>query len=230
MARKYYPMFVSLTGRTCLVIGGGSVGERKIRKLIEHDAKIHLVARSLTPWLEECCQQRKVMYLGTEYKKVFIRQADLVFAATDDPELNRQIATDANQAGAWCNMASDPEAGSFIVAAVHEQGPLSIAVATSGVSPAAAARIRDQLAQQFGDQWARYLELLGRLRRAIQERTDDPGSHQDLFRRLADLPLLQWAEKDDSEKALDALGKLCMPPLTDEELATLWDETWVSSS
>src|SRR5208337_2245957 len=106
---RYYPLFVAIEGRTCLVVGAGAVGERKVKTLLKYGAKIRLVARELSAWLEEMRSERVVIWAGERYERSHLLGVSLAFAATDDPDLNRTIAADAGENGVWCNMATDPE-------------------------------------------------------------------------------------------------------------------------
>ena len=135
MPARYYPLFLAIEGRTCLVVGAGAVGERKVRTLLKYGAKIRLVGRELSAWLEEKRSEKLVIWVGERYERSQLLGVSLAFAATDDLDLNRAIAADAGELGVWCNMATDPELGSFIVPSVFEQGALSIAISTSGPEP-----------------------------------------------------------------------------------------------
>jgi precorrin-2 dehydrogenase/sirohydrochlorin ferrochelatase len=220
-------MFVSLRERVCLVVGGGSVGERKVKGLIRSQATVRLVAQDLTPWLEaECNEESHVTFLGKSYRESHLDEADLVFAATSDPVLNRKIASDARVRGLWCNMATDPEVGSFIVPSVVERGPLTIAISTAGLSPAVAKLVREKLDEQFGADWIAYLELMGRLRTEIQSKGLDSSENQDLFRKIARLPLREWIESGRKDMALGAIHDICQPWLGPDELNRIWDEIW----
>jgi len=223
-------MFVSLEGKNCLVVGGGAVGERKIRKLLEHGATVRLVARELSGQLQDQVASGHINLLGPVYEDRFLDQADLVFAATSDPELNRRIAEQAARRGLWCNMATDPQLGSLVVPASFERGPLTIAVSTSGMSPAAAATIRGILERQFGGAWSLYLTLLGELRTAIKVKAPEHSDHQELFRALATLPLLEWIEAGREREARLALGELCGAWLCPAEIQQIWDQAWKSCS
>ena len=222
----YYPMFVSLRERVCLVIGGGSVGERKIRGLLRSQVTVRLVARDITPWLEARWKEGSIALLGKNYQVSHLDGADLVFAATSDPDLNRKIAADARSRGLWCNMATDPEMGSFIVPSVVERGPLTIAVSTAGLSPAVAKLIREKLEEEFGPEWTAYLELMGRLRAEIQSKGLDSTENQELFRRISRLPLREWMKSSQKNLALGAIQEICEPWLSRDELSRFWDEIW----
>lgn len=249
MHHPFYPMFVSLEGRVCLVVGGGAVGERKVRKLLECGASVRIAAADLTPWLREfvCRQGGGMVFLGREYDASQMEGVSLVFAATSDPALNRSIAADAHRRGIWCNTATNPEEGSFSVPAVHRQGPIAIAIVTDGLSPAAARRIRQKLEQEIGPEWGVYICFLGLMRTAVQDKKLGTEANQCIFREIANLPILEQiqnsmppmyeeissnAPRDPSSAAtaiIEAVRAVHGMPLSREEIASMWDKAWKQS-
>lgn len=208
------------------MVGGGSVGERKVKGLLAHGAAVKITAAELTPWLEHQNELGNLTWLGPAYEPSHLEKVQLVFAATSGRELNRAIAADAEARGIWCNMAAEPELGSFHVPAVFRQGPLSIAVSTSGFSPAFATRIRDKIAQQFGMEWATALKLLGCLRTAIQEKGLSTLENQNLFKQIASLPLTDWIRSRDEEQMVQNIHGICKPWLSEEELRRVLTSLW----
>jgi precorrin-2 dehydrogenase / sirohydrochlorin ferrochelatase len=224
MHALYYPMFVSLLDRVCLVVGGGAVAERKVRVLCEHGATIHLVAQTITGRLEEQCQEGRIHLVGRTYEDSQLEGVDLVFAATNEASLNRKIAEDARRRKIWCNMATEPELGSFIVPSIFRKGPLTISISTAGVSPALAKRIREKLEGEFDTGWIFFLTLMGLLRKRIQEKGLGTAENQRLFRLLAGLPIPEWT--GEREQAIAAIHEVCRPWLELEELNQTWNQAW----
>jgi precorrin-2 dehydrogenase / sirohydrochlorin ferrochelatase len=222
----YYPLFLAVDGLTCLVVGGGEVGERKIKTLLEHGASVRLVARELTPWLNQRCSEQGVFVAGKLYQRAHLEGVSLVFAATSDMDLNRKIAADAREMGIWCNMASDPALGSFIVPSVVERGPLSIAVSTSGLSPAIARALRLKLETEFGAEWEFFIGLLGKLREHLGSRNIRDKDSRSLFSELASLPVPEWLKQGDREKCFLKVSDICGPLISREELQPIWDSLW----
>ncbi len=221
-----YPLFVSLDRRICLVVGGGSVAERKIRSLLSYGAIVRVVALKLNAWLESELKSHRIHFLGPEFREDYLDDIDLVFAATDDRELNSCIAKAARIRNKWCNMATDPELGSFIVPSVLQRGPLTIAVSTGGASPALAKRIREEMEKLFGQEWIIFLNLMGVLRRIIQEKGLESSENQRLFRNIAALPVPEWIAQERHEHLLDAIHLICQPLINRNELNRVWDEVW----
>ncbi len=226
----FYPMLVSLEERVCVVVGGGAVGERKVRGLLPCRATVHLVATRLSPWLEERVHSGEVCRIGSHYEPRHLDGADLVFAATDDRELNRRIAEDARLKRIWCNMATDPDRGSFIVPSVFRQGPLTVAFSTGGLSPALAKRVREQFEEQFDVPWALALQLIGRVRPLVQAQGPAPEESLRIFRELARLPISEWLAAGEIERIVPAVHEICGSLVSERELHHVWEEVWNQSS
>jgi precorrin-2 dehydrogenase/sirohydrochlorin ferrochelatase len=206
------------------------VGERKIRTLLRHGASIRLIARDLTDWLHTQHEEGNLAWIETSYDEASLQDAELVFAATSDSTLNRRIAADARRRRIWCNMATDPRLGSFIIPSIVERGSLTIAISTAGQSPAMAKKIREKLEEQFGPEWIFFLELMGSLRNAIQSKTLGSHENQRLFRETANLPLPEWIAMKEQKIAIEAIYEVCRPYLSLEEINLLWNETWKNFS
>jgi precorrin-2 dehydrogenase/sirohydrochlorin ferrochelatase len=223
---RYYPLFLALEGRTCLVVGAGAVGERKVRTLLKYGAKIRLVARELSAWIEEKRSEKLVIWAGQRYERSHLQGVSLAFAATDDPDLNRAIAADAGKIGVWCNMATDPDLGSFIVPSVFEQGALSVAISTSGLSPAAAKLLRQKLQLEIGPEWDFFIRLLGELRRCFKSKGIAEKQAQEIFTTLAGLPIPERLKQGCPQKALAKTLEACRPVMSEAEIRAVWENLW----
>lgn len=226
MPARYYPLFLAIEGRTCLVVGAGAVGERKVRTLLKYGAKIRLVGRELSAWLEEKRSEKLLIWAAERYDRSHLLGVSLAFAATDDPDLNRAIAADAGELGVWCNMATDPELGSFIVPSVFEQGALSIAISTSGLSPAAAKLLRQKLQQEIGPEWDFFIRLLGELRQCFKSRGVAEKQAREIFTRLAGLPIAERLKQGRPQKAFAKTLEACGPVMSEAEIKAVWENLW----
>ncbi len=182
-----YPIMVKMQGVRCLVVGGGRVAERKIKRLLEVDALVSLIAREVTPWLEEAVFQGKVTFLSRDYHPLHLEGVRMVFAVTNDQALNNQVTKDALARGLWCNSATNPSEGNIFLPASLINGHLIISVSTSGASPAMAQLIRDEIASSFGTAtWKTTIACLERARKYLQERTTlSDDDKQNLLRTMA---------------------------------------------
>jgi len=225
-ARSYYPLFLAIAGRTCLVVGAGAVGERKVRTLLKYGAKIRLVARDLSAWLKEKRSQGAITWAGQQYERSQLRGISLVFAATDDLDLNRTVAADALELGILCNMATEPDLGTFIVPSVFERGTLSIAISTSGLSPAVAKMLRQKLEKDIGREWDFFIRLLGELRERFRAGGVAEKQCEKIFNRLAGQPIPELIRQGCPEKALEKTLECCSPVVAGDEIKVLWENQW----
>jgi precorrin-2 dehydrogenase/sirohydrochlorin ferrochelatase len=159
---RYYPLQVDIEGRSCLVVGGGQVGTRKVERLLACRARIRVVSPEATPALERLVRQGRLDLQRREYRPGDTAAMFLVFAATDSREVNRRVAEEAAAAGILFNSVDDPERAGFIVPSVVHRKDLVITVSTTGKSPALARHLRKRLEKQFGNEYAELLVLMGR--------------------------------------------------------------------
>ena len=164
-----YPVNLILTGRRCLVVGGGSVAERKAESLLAAGADVTVISPELTAKLSAWAEQGRILCVARQYRSGDAVGYLLVLCATDCAAVNEQAAREARQSGALVNVADTPELCDFTLPARLQRGNLSVAVSTGGQSPALARELRNELAGQLGPEYAEYLELAGRLRREWRE-------------------------------------------------------------
>ncbi len=188
---KFYPIFLDVRGRECLVVGGGDVGTRKALGLVKSGARVRVVSLAFSPGLE-AAQREEIILACKAYERSDMDKVFLVFAATDNQALNEQIQADAKQGRILCNIADAPDFSDFILPSVVERGDLVCAVSTSGSSPALARKIRQELEQLFGPEYTLFLSLMKNIRKILLEKGHDPGAHQKIFNTLVEknLPAL----------------------------------------
>jgi len=195
------PIFLQPAGRLCVVIGGGEVGWRKARVLLEGGASVRLVCLEEKP---PDLSSKALHWITGPYVPEHLNGAMLVFAAAT-PELNRQVVKDARARGLLVNAATDPESGDFFMPAVHRRGELTIAVGTEGMAPAVAREVRDWLAGHIDDSFAQWLGIIAELRPEIHVRTSDRRRRDAIFQRLCDPAWLQTLRKMPVEQVRQAM-------------------------
>ena len=200
----YYPVFLDLDKTRCLVIGGGTIAERKVEALLAAGGEVTLISPELTAALRVLEAAGRLTVQQRPYQRGDLEAVSLVIAATDDPALQRQIAADAKQANILCNIVDQPGLCSFIVPAVIQQGDLTIAVSTNGASPALAKKIRQDLTEQFGPEYAVALRLLRRIRERLMHEQCSAKDRQRLLTDLVESPLLDYLRARQTDK-LDSL-------------------------
>lgn len=196
---RYYPISLKVENRTCLVVGGGEVGARKVKTLLSCGASVGVVSPEIVPWLAEKIQEGAVEMVGSHYEENQLQGCFLVIAATDDMELNCRIAHDAEKRGLLCNVVDYPQEGNFILPALVQRGALTVAISTSGKSPALARHLRQDLEQRFGMEYADFLELMGAVRSRLLVQSQDSRANKERFDQLVQSPLLELVQRRDYE-------------------------------
>lgn len=140
-----FPITLIPAGRSCLVVGGGSVAERKILKLLESGFAVKMVSPAATDTLTRLGAEGKITWEARNYLPGDEEGAALVFAATSDGAVNAQVAKEAARRGILANVADDPEGGGFLLPALYREGDITLAVDTGGSAPALAAWLRDRV-------------------------------------------------------------------------------------
>ncbi|MDR1016148.1 MAG: bifunctional precorrin-2 dehydrogenase/sirohydrochlorin ferrochelatase [Coriobacteriales bacterium] len=211
--KKRYPLFLDLADRPVLVVGGGSVAERKVMTLLDYQAKLLVVAKQASPGLKQLAAVGRIELALRPYLSADCSFQRLVFCATDDSALNRQVFLDAHRAGALCNVVDVPALCDFFVPSSFSRGPLQVAVSSGGASPTLAKSIRRRLETEYDQSWGPYLELLAAVRALLLE----PGStyqaqleamgvgRKEFFETLAELPLRKRVASGTEPSAPEAL-------------------------
>jgi precorrin-2 dehydrogenase/sirohydrochlorin ferrochelatase len=207
---KYYPMMVDLTGRRCLVVGGGRVAERKVALLIECEANVEVVSPAITPKLAALASTGAIRLARRAVRSEDLPGAFLIFVATDDPEINQAVATEAREAGSLVNVSDAPESCGFLVPSVVRRGDLTISISTGGGSPALAKRIRQKLDEAIGPEYEAFLKALRELRTQAQKAISDPAERQAVFRRAMDSELFGHAARGDRAAVKACIGNLLL--------------------
>jgi precorrin-2 dehydrogenase/sirohydrochlorin ferrochelatase len=157
---QYYIACLDLRGRSVLVVGGGRVGLEKAEGLLACGASVTVVAPQVVADLE----RDEIEVIRRGYRTEDLDGRYIVVAATSTPSVNRRVYRDAEARALLCNVADVPEMCSFILPAVHRQGPIAVAVSTGGASPALAQRLRDDIAKVVGPEHERLAHELRALR------------------------------------------------------------------
>ncbi len=185
----YYPIFLDVKDRCCLVVGGGAVGTRKAFGLARSGARVIVVSLGFSDELSNT-PFSAITLKKKEFEDSDLDGMSLVFAATDNMQLNAGIRQAAQKKNILCNIADGRDKGDFILPAVVDRGDLLFAVSTCGASPALSKNLRMALEARFGPEYGILAALLGRIRAILMERGHDPKGHRKMFCALldADLP------------------------------------------
>lgn len=176
------PIMLDMTGKRCVIVGGGGVAARRTRTLLESGADVTAIAPELAPQLLD-------MQIKTESRRFEPTDLDgafLVVVATDQPDVNQAVHAAARDRGVLVNRTDDAGLADLTFMTAHRDGPLTLAVHTGGASAGAAVRIRDELAMHLDDDWAALLTHALPARKQLQQQITDPAKRLPLLRRLTD--------------------------------------------
>ncbi len=160
----FYIACLKLTGRRCLVVGGGDIGLEKVEGLLACDARVVLVAPEAVDELEALAAEGSIEWERREYRTEDLEQTFIAIAATNDTDVNIRVFEDAERRAMLVNIVDVPPLCNFILPAIVRTGPLAIAISTAGASPALAKRIKAQIADEYGEPYARLAVLLNEAR------------------------------------------------------------------
>ena len=139
---SFYPIFLQLKNKRCIIVGGGEVAERKAMSLLEHEADVEIVSEALCPALAQLAAEGKVQHRRRPYSYGDLAEAVLAIAATDDPAINSGVADEARERRIPVNIVDNPGMSDFIVPSLLRRGDLSVAVSTAGKAPALSRKLR----------------------------------------------------------------------------------------
>ncbi|MBI3616234.1 MAG: bifunctional precorrin-2 dehydrogenase/sirohydrochlorin ferrochelatase [Candidatus Omnitrophica bacterium] len=180
---SYYPIFLKLEGRPCLVIGGGQVAAQKAKALAACGAKVTVVSPRSGAGITRLIRRKKVIWRSHRFKPGDLKGAELVVAATDEQAVNELAYRLAVRRGIWINVVDQPVLCSFIVPSVVRRGKLEIAVSTSGVSPALSKWIRKDLEKRYGPEFERLVDAMGKVRRRVMAKVPGVARRKAVFEK-----------------------------------------------
>jgi siroheme synthase-like protein len=191
---SYYPVCLNVINRSCLIIGGGKVAERKALSLLRAGGLIRIVSPKVTSELARLAKQGKVSWIKREYQESDLEQIYLVIAATNRKELNRQISQDARKRGVLVNIVDEPELSDFITPAVVKRGKLIISISTSGVCPALARWIKQEVEEEYSSAYGKLLEILEKARLKVKASYARENQRQQVINKLINAETIRLAK------------------------------------
>lgn len=166
----YYPVFLNIGGRKCVVVGGGRVAWRKVQALVEHGASVEVVSPDLCAELGRLAERGMIQVQHRDYARGDLADAVIAVAATGDGDTNERVAEEARGRGVLVNVVDEPGRSDFIVPSCLRRGDVCIAVSTGGRSPALARRIRARLEEDFAAEYASLALLVAEVRSELKRR------------------------------------------------------------
>jgi len=205
----YYPVFLNLENKKTVVIGGGKVAERKILSLLKAKADITVISPDITAKIAKEKQKGTIRHIKRRYRNGDITSAFLVIAATDSPRLNKLVS---DEAPCLVNAVDMPSLCNFIVPSVLQRGFLTIAISTSGVSPALSRSIRKEIEDIYGPEFSEYLKALQHIRAEAKNVITDQKKRGAFLKSVASAGMIRMLrEKGAKETRIKAKALLKSP-------------------
>ncbi len=183
----FYPVNLKIDNRLCVVVGGGRVALRKVRGLLQTEARIRVISPAVEGELRNLVDAGKVEWLQRGYVEGDLKGAFLAFAATNDSDVQFRIKKETLKSAIILNSADDPGGSDFHVPAHFRRGKMLITISTGGGSPALAKKIREQLEEEIGPEYEAVVDLLALIRERLLGGETEASEHAKLFRRLLDI-------------------------------------------
>jgi len=184
---KFYPIYLDVKDKKCIIVGGGKVAYRKVCSLKEAGAEVVVVSPETCP---EIANEEGLTLVKKDYDESILDGALLVIAATDNDAVNKKAALDARKRNIIVNVVDRPELCSFIVPSTINRGDLCISISTGGASPAVAKSVREELEVVFGSEYEEYLNLLTKMRSIAMSDIKDSDKRRKVLQRLAEKDIL----------------------------------------
>jgi len=197
---RYYPVFLNLQGKRCVVIGGGEVAERKVLALLDAGAAVTVISPELTERLAGLKRAGRIEHAERRYQDGDLDGAFVVIAATSDMDVNRKVSKEAGNIPV--NVVDVPDLCTFIVPSVIKRGDLTIAVSTSGASPALSRSIREELEEFYTEEFGVFLQYLAGVRRTVTGADIPPEKRTVILKRLGSREVLQILRTEGLQEAL----------------------------
>jgi siroheme synthase-like protein len=199
----YYPVYLNLAGKRCVILGGGTVAQGKLAALRDAGATIVVISPEAAPGIQTAARRGDVTWLKREYQPGDLTGAFIAVAATNVWYVNREIYEEAEERGVLLNVVDDPDLCTFIAPSIVKRDPITLAISTGGASPALARRLREVLAETPALDWADLAGVLSQARKRIKETRAvvDPERWQCCLTE----ELLALAQNGQTQEALEML-------------------------
>lgn len=205
---RYYPIFMDLLDKPCVVIGGGAVALRKVRGLLAAGAAVKVVSPDISAGIAALSSKGKVHTVKRRYAKGDLKGAFAAIGASDDASVNAAVYKEALQRRIPVNIVDEPGLCSFIVPAVVRRGDLVIAISTSGRAPGLAKKIRQDIEKFIGPEYGRFLEIIATVRRNLLKNRVNRVKKERVIKELLASSVLNLLKKGEMKKIDALVGKI----------------------
>jgi precorrin-2 dehydrogenase len=205
---QHYPVYLSLKGRQCFVLGGCAVAEEKVLGLLAGDAKVTVVAPDVTPELAGLAMRGRINLVDRRYRRGDLRTAFLVLVVGQPAAVTDGVWEETRGRNVLVNTLDDVPHCDFIAPAIVRRGDLTVAISTGGKAPALAVRLRQRLEAELGEEHARFLEIAGDLRAPLARRWPNFETRRTLWYRLVDSDVLHLLRRGHESAALTRIEEI----------------------
>ncbi|MFH1216358.1 MAG: bifunctional precorrin-2 dehydrogenase/sirohydrochlorin ferrochelatase [Pseudomonadota bacterium] len=205
---NYFPISLDIRDRLCIVIGGGKVAARKVSALLASHGNVMVISPELDDELAALASEGSIQWMKREYRKGDLSGAFLVIAATDDSAVQQAIHSEAETGNILLNVADVPKWCNFILPATVRRGDLTISVSTAGKSPALAKQLRQNLEEEYPDDYDLLLQVLGRLRPIVLEMGFPHNKNKIIFEKLLHKDMIDWLRQENWQALTDHINSV----------------------
>ena len=202
-----YPINLDLTGQACLVLGGGSVAERKVRRLLDEGAVVTVIAPALTPALQILAEEHQLSWQRRTYQPGDETTFFLIICATDDEAVSQAVSAAAKAQGKLLNVCDVPDLCNFTLPSIVRQGDLQLTISTNGKAPAFSRWIRKRLEQHFDERYDRWMAELAAIRKEGQALLATSRDRQAFWRQALTDDVMDLVENNEIDAASSLLRK-----------------------
>jgi len=204
-----FPIFISLAGKNCLVIGGGQVAERKIADLSIYEANIKVISPEVEDRIRQWWSEGLVEWQAREFMDADLDNVFMVFVATNDAAVNREVVEQCRYRRILVNAVDDPPNCDFYVPAVVRRNSLVVGISTEGKSPLYARKLKEQLEQLISEEYGQFVDIMGEQREYIKQVIPDIERRKKVFQALVDSDILELLKSGDGERVKERMEE-CM--------------------
>ncbi len=208
---SFYPIFLDIKNKKCLVVGGGSVAMRKVKSLLKFAARVTVVAPQILPEIENISANKNLTIIKACFEPSHMENAVLAIGSANSKEVNQTVYNEAEKRKIPVNIVDQPELCTFMVPSLVRRGDLSIAISTSGKSPAVAKAVRKRLEDEFGNEWGEYLEIMGHARKIAFETEPEQKKREEMFNEIVKTDLLEMIRAGNSDGARRKVMEIIKP-------------------
>jgi siroheme synthase-like protein len=187
----FYPIFLDISKKSCLIVGGGQVAERKVNILLKFHCTIKVVSPCISGTLKNLVEKGKIHVFLKEYDASDLEGVALVFAATDIEATNQMIRQDAGKRNIPVNVVDNPSLCDFIVPSIVKKDPILIAISTSGMLPFLSKRLRKDVAERITRDYVKYARIVGRFRRFLIAKVKDKKLRQNIMKEISKADIIE---------------------------------------